>query len=274
MSNETSKPDSNIKSTIEVATGLIKAIPVYQDAIQPSAQQIGKSLETITKTVNIALAPIKALVWGYEQIEQFITKRVSEKLKNVPPENIVTPSPQVAGPAVEALRYIGHDEELRELFANLLAASMDTETLHKAHPSYVEIIKNLSSDEASLLKVFLDNNNIYPIIDLSKEVNEKPNGRTLIYAKYSHLYKIANIKRLDLLPSYLDNLCRLGILETPSYLTLTAENTYEPLEDDEIWNDVKEIAKSSNQTVVFDRGVVRVTTYGKQFIENVIKEKE
>ncbi|MEJ7740447.1 MAG: hypothetical protein WKF97_23765 [Chitinophagaceae bacterium] len=80
MSDEPTKPDSHIKSTIDAATGLVKAIPVYQDAIQPSAKQIGKSLETVAKLVNIALAPIKAVVWGYEQIEQFITNRVAENL--------------------------------------------------------------------------------------------------------------------------------------------------------------------------------------------------
>ena len=57
--------DTNVKATIDAVTGLVKAIPIYQDAVQPAARQIGKSLETVSKTVNIALAPIKSLVWGY-----------------------------------------------------------------------------------------------------------------------------------------------------------------------------------------------------------------
>jgi hypothetical protein len=60
--------DTNVKATIDAVTGLVTAIPIYQDTLQPSAKQIGKSLETITKTVNIALAPIKALVWGYDKL--------------------------------------------------------------------------------------------------------------------------------------------------------------------------------------------------------------
>lgn len=273
MSDETQKPDSNFKSTIDAATGLVKAIPVYQDAIQPSAQQIGKSLETVTKTVNIALAPIKALVWGYEQIEQFITKRVSEKLKNIPSENITTPEPQVAGPTVEALRYTGHDENLRELFANLLATAMDKGTLHKAHPGYVDIIKNITSDEASILKAFLDKQ-IFPVIHISVEAKENPKGKTLIFSKYSHLNKVTNITRQDLLPSYLDNLCRLGILESPQYLSLTAPDTYEPIEQDEVWTKAKETADSTNQNLSFERGIIRLTDYGKNFVENVVKDKE
>ena len=129
--------ETNIKATIEAVTGLAKAIPVYQDTLQPAAKQVGQSLETITKTVNIALAPIKALVWGYEQIETFITCRVSEKLKDVPPENITTPKPEVAGPAIEALRFSGYNPNLRELYANLLANAMDKSTIHLAHPGFV-----------------------------------------------------------------------------------------------------------------------------------------
>lgn len=272
MNDENQKPDSNIKATIDAATGLVKAIPVYQDVAQPAAQQIGKSLETVTKTVNIALAPIKALVWGYEQIEKFVTERVSEKLKNIAPEKITTPSPQIAGPAVEALRYTGHDENLRELFANLLATAMDSDTLHKAHPGYVEIIKNISSDEASLLKVFLEMD-IYPIIHISKAQKENSKGHTLILANYSHLYKAIEVKRPDLISSYIDNLCRLGILESPQNVTLVAENTYEPLENDELWNSAKQKAEETGQKLIFDRGILRLTTYGKHFVENVVKDK-
>ena len=87
MEQENPKPETNVKATIDAVTGLVKAIPVYQDTLQPSAKQIGQSLETVTKVVNIALSPIKALVWGYDKIEEFITTSVSEKLKNIPEEN-------------------------------------------------------------------------------------------------------------------------------------------------------------------------------------------
>lgn len=129
MEEDNNKPETNVKATIDAVTGLVKAVPVYQDTLQPAAKQIGQSLETVKKTVNIALAPIKALVWGYEKIEEFITTRLSEKLKNVPEENITTPKPEVAGPAVEALRYSGHNPNLRELYANLLANAMDKSTI-------------------------------------------------------------------------------------------------------------------------------------------------
>ncbi|MFV8334338.1 DUF4393 domain-containing protein [Flavobacterium sp. GSP14] len=264
--------ESNIKATIDAVTGLVTAIPVYQDTLQPAAKQIGHSLETVTKTVNIALAPIKALVWGYEKIEEFITTRVSEKLKNIPEENITSPPTEIAGPAVEALRFSGNDINLRELYANLLASAMDKNTQDLIHPGYVEIIKNLSSDEAILLQIF-KNRFIYPIINV---LGELPEGKGSIteYTYFSHFDKITNLKRPDLIPTYLDNISRLGLTEIPYDQHLSAENTYEILENDISLNQIKNnIENIHNRKVIFERKVIKLTNFGKQFIKNVVIEK-
>lgn len=263
--------DTNVKATIDAVTGLVKAIPIYQDTIQPSAQQIGKSLETVTKTVNIALAPIKALVWGYEKIEEFITTRVSEKLKNVPEENIVTPPPSIAGPAVEALRFCGDDLNLRELFANLLASSMDSNTQEMIHPGYVEILKNLSTDEALLLQAF-KNRNQYPLIDIIGILSDNQ-GEVIQYSHFSHFNQIINLKKPDLIPTYLDNISRLGLTDMPYDMYMTAENTYEPLENDVSLFMIKKTIENQGQTLKFNRGIIRLTNYGKLFIKHVVTEK-
>ncbi len=264
--------ETNVKATINAVTGLIQAIPVYQDVLQPAAKQVGVSLEVISKTVNIALAPVKALVWGYEKIEGFITTRVSEKLKNVLEENIITPPLQVAGPAVEALRYSGYDANLRELYANLLANSMDRETVHKAHPGFVEILKNLSSDEAVILKAFVHTLR-FPLIDIKATIEDNSNYFNVL-TNYSHLNKIVTISSPDLISSYLDNLVRLGILEIPSLVYMVGENIYEPLENDDDLHSTKEdIINRLDRKVTFDRKQVRATTFGRQFIQNVVADK-
>lgn len=274
MEEENQNKDTNVKTTIDAVTGLVKAVPVYQDTLQPAAKQIGQSLETVTKTVNIALAPIKALVWGYEKIEEFITTRVSEKLKNVPEENITTPPPQVAGPAVEALRFSGHDPNLRELYANLLATAMDKTTIHQAHPGFVEILKNLTSDEAILLQAFTTQNQ-YPLIDIIAKIKEGNKGYSIVYSNYSHFHKKVKLVRQDLVPTYIDNLCRLGILEIPALTNMTAPNTYEPLENDIELNELKnQIVNNMQRTVDFQRKVVMLTAYGRQFVQNVVNEKK
>ena len=270
MENQENK-DTNVKSTVDAVTGLVKAIPVYQDAIQPSAKQIGKSLETVTKTVNIALAPIKILVWGYEKIEEFISTRVSEKLKNVAEKDIISPPIEIAGPAVEALRFTGHEENLRELFANLLASSMDKNTTEFVHPGFVEILKNLSSDEAVLLQAFI-NTNYYALIDVKKQLNS--GGSRAEYANFSHLHKAVNLKRPDLIPTYINNLCRLGIMEIPALEVLSDETVYESIENDISLEPIRQkILNSGDGIIIYNRKYVMLTTYGKNFRKYVVLEK-
>lgn len=274
MEQDNNKPETNVKATIDAVTGLVKAVPVYQDTLQPAAKQIGQSLETVTKTVNIALAPIKALVWGYEQIEDFISSRVSEKLKNVPKEHITTPKPEVAGPAVEALRYSGHNPNLRELYANLLANAMDKSTIHLAHPGFVEILKNLSSDEAILLQAFSTNNQ-YPLLDIRAKVIEGGTGYTVMYANFSQLFKIVKVERPDLIPSYLDNLCRLGIADIPALTKIPTPKIYEPLENDTELDELKKhIENVMNRKVELHQKMVKLTSFGTQFVQNVVNEKQ
>lgn len=265
--------ESKLEKSVKLVTEITKAVPVYQDAVQPSAQEIGKSLALVTKTVNVALAPIKILVWGYGEIEEFVTKRVSEKLKNIPNENITTPPPEVAGPAVEALRFVGHNVHLRELYANLLATSMDRATCQNAHPGFVELLKNLSTDEAILLQAFTTQK-MYPLIDVKGEDKEVELGHLVFWSNYSHLHKKVNLSSVELLPTYIDNLCRLGILEIPPFLNITAPDTYEPLENDPELDEIKYfISTVKERTVELSRKTLKLTTFGSQFVNSVVKEK-
>jgi len=269
MSEEPSK-DSSVKSTIEAVAGLVKAVPIYDDALQPAAKQIGKSLETITKAVNIALAPIKGLVWGYERIEGWVSRRLAEKLRNVDDSNIVTPLPQVAGPAIEALRYVGHDDNLRELYANLIAAAMDKDTVSKAHPGYVEILKNLCSDEALLLKIYVDKTSI-PAIHIKGSAES--GAYNLHWRYFNHIDKLVDLVYPDLISSYLDNLIRLGLVEVPAFVSLSSVADYEALETDPgIETALAEIVDSGRE-VLFERVVIRLTVFGAHFVKNVVVEK-
>lgn len=64
--------ESSIAEVIKATEGLVKAVPVYDDLVKPAAREVGKSLETIAKTINLILSPLRATIWGYEQITGFV----------------------------------------------------------------------------------------------------------------------------------------------------------------------------------------------------------
>ena len=82
-----------------------------------------------------------------EKQEINVQKLRDETLKEtskILPENIREPQLNILGPAIEASKYYIEDDELRSMFSKLIAASMDTSKLDIAHPSFVEIIKQMT----------------------------------------------------------------------------------------------------------------------------------
>lgn len=260
--------ENKVRDVIDAVTGVAKAVPVYQDVAQPAAQEIGKALQTVAKTVHIALAPVSALVWGYEQIKDFVSTKVSERLRNVPPENIIPPALNVAGPALESLRYTGHESSLSDLYANLLAASMDKATASGAHPAFVEIIKQLTPDEAKLVGLFV-HPMAFPLLNVEwrfKNPTPERNGGKDVLVNFSLLGQQAKLEFPDLTPTYIDNLCRLGLAEVPVMYEYTAKGVYDHLENaPEVLQVKKNIEANPDLTFVAVRKGLRVTELGKQF---------
>ncbi len=257
----------------EAVKGIVEAVPIYQDAIQPGAKQIGMALETVGKAVNVALAPVKGLVWGYERVGEFVTKRVAEKLQKVPPERIQTPNLMIAGPTLEALRFAGSDESLRELYANLLATSLDSETARNAHPSFVTIIRDMSPDEAKVMRLFATRLN-FPIVDVRRiDPSRAVNQFDLAIRNFSLIGREAACTYPELILSYQDNLCRLGLLEIPSGEFLTEPGIYEPLENDADLQGLREESLSLGHTIRFQRKLIRRTTFGGQFCQACVIDR-
>jgi hypothetical protein len=271
MGNEDGK-DSNIKGTVEAITGLVKAVPIYDDALQPAAKEIGKSLTTITKTINLALAPIGALVWGYERIQDFIVGRVSDKLKGLPEDKIVTPDPAIVCPSLEALRYTGNNVDLRELFSNLIATSMDADKMKLAHPSFVEIIRNLSSDEAKIMR-FLNISDRQALLDIKFKKKTDAKGDIDYLRNVSLIPQKTGINNVDLCSTYLDNLCRLGLIGIPSGRYLTNEALYDEIKALKLVTETQKGFESANATIVFEKKYTMLTDYGKQFCKACITDK-
>ncbi|EFL86088.2 hypothetical protein HMPREF0326_01791 [Desulfovibrio sp. 3_1_syn3] len=127
---------------------------IYEDLLQPSAQQLGDAFKNVVKTARFLLAPVDYLATQQDRFQNYL-KRIADK---VPQENLVVASPQVVGKSFESLRYLEDDSILAEMFVNLLASSVD-KTKHKnSHPAFPNIIDNISRDEAIIL-YFLNQQN-------------------------------------------------------------------------------------------------------------------
>src|SRR5690606_2559977 len=99
-------------------------------------------------------------------------KQVAQKIIEIDENNLQEPPISVVGPALEASRFYIEEQELREMFANVIASSMDKSKSNHVHHSFVEIIKQLSPDDANNIRLFKDRDNL-PIVEFKLNYTQK-----------------------------------------------------------------------------------------------------
>lgn len=271
-----SDPETKASSVGDIAKAVaevVDKVPVYQDAIQPAAVEVGKGLQIVARAVNAALTPVEGLIWGVEKIRDFARERVSKKLENVPPEDIQQPKPHVAAPAIEALRYTGCEPDLSELYANLLATSMDRMTAYRAHPGFVDIIKNMCPDEARIMR-YLSATRFYPLVDL-KLVDPKDNSFKVMHRHLSLIGFDAGCEHPPLAPNYLDNLERLGLVKVEDGVHMSKDEYYTRIQDHpQVTPLINSLKATPDWTFEVQKIRLGVTDLGLQFIRTCVVDKQ
>lgn len=154
----------------ELMTEYVKEVAkeVYQDAGKPIAKPTGELVGLIPRAIKAALLPIEKWIVDREYNLAETKKLLEQRLANISPEQIEAPEAHIAVPAFQYISYCMDNEELRNMYANLLASSMNKAVKDGVHPSFVEIIKQLCPDEAKILKHFYKKVSI-PVITLKRK---------------------------------------------------------------------------------------------------------
>lgn len=201
---------------------------VYDDALKPAVKATGGLLELLPRTIRAALAPIEKWVLHREYQLKETSKLLEEKLRDVPPEQIETPAPYIAVPALQYISYCMDNNELREMYANLLASSMNKVVKNGVHPGYVEIIKQLSPDEAKILRHIAKEEKIPTI---SVYYCESSGGNLRVVKDFSNVGYLTLCENPQDICKYLSNLVRLGLIEIPD----SSPSVRYPLKDEQLY---------------------------------------
>jgi hypothetical protein len=129
-------------------------------AFGPAADEFGKEVAPLGREAGaialtagrLLLGVVGGTVYGMEQVGNWLKGAVGERLSKVPSEKIVPPESRIAIPTVQAMIYSINEEAVREMFANLLAADMNSDTKSSVHPAFVEIIKQMAPADTRMLK--------------------------------------------------------------------------------------------------------------------------
>jgi hypothetical protein len=140
---------------------IAKGGAIAQRALGPAADEFGQEVKPLGKEAGavavkvgrLLISGLHGTVYGIEQVAGWMRDAVAKRLRDIDEDRIVKPNPRIAVPAVQALVYSMGDEFIREMFATLLAADMRLDRKQSVHPAFVEIIKEMTSDEAKIMTV-------------------------------------------------------------------------------------------------------------------------
>jgi hypothetical protein len=259
----------SVLSAVAKNEGVLHAL--YSDLAAPGVRQVGKALETVFKTGNILLLPLRMLNEYAANVERQNFEEIAGRFAKINDDDIVDVRPEIGTPVLEKLS-ITEDPDLRRLFIELLASAADRNKVEAAHPSFVRVIESLSPDEAHILQAW-KNETLVPCLTIARlgKDNSTVTLRELV------VRAPAGVSAEKLLPVYIANMTGLGLLRQREDAWLADPATYV---------DLIEMAKSefpgnkdgslalsfrsgegsvTEGDILYQKGCIQILSYGRVF---------
>lgn len=191
-----------------------------------------------------------------------LAEESKEKIASIPEEHLIqNPKTSVILPIIQTSLYYLDEEEIKNLFANLLCSAYDKRKISNLHPGFNNLITQLSPIDARILNyihahqdfigiIAIKNNEEYPLID-SKIVFD------------------IGIEQLSL---SMNNLSRLGLLTVDSYLIQSQAVYYVDEPDDFSTTNLSDVDQGIKSYIIekgYDlyRNKTYITQLGKSFLK-------
>lgn len=241
---------------------------VYDDLIHPSTEAAGALMSLPIRGLRVLCSPFEKYILNKEESLRITADLTKEKLAKIPPKDRCEPEAFIAVPIIQQICLSQDNAELRNMYSNLLVASMNTRLKNKVLPGFQMIIGQLSPDEAKLLK-YIGDKKATPTIDIRYKFEN--NGFDIIFENYINIIDL-NIEIIDNYNVYIDNLCRLNLIRILKDRIITDLSLYNILEE----NAKREINTQRTydiNKIYFQRGTMELTDFGKRFYAICLKEE-
>jgi hypothetical protein len=248
-------------------------------AMQAAADAYGKRLAVKQRIVLRLYQPLARMLGVSKAYfaDQFAAD-LAEHVADIPDENLISPPGNIALPAMQGLAFSLDEPELKAMYLKLLAAASDDRRPYDSHPSFAQIIRELSSPEAQLLLEILRPPPTRPIARI-KLITGRQTWRPIYHNVLNWADDGYSPGEFAARCAYVDNWIRLGLIhveygpklapdgQSDPYMWVTSRPEYpksvtqpEPTEDE---------PEPFQQSVGFDAGVLRVTDFGMRFMRAI-----
>lgn len=192
--------ENELKIIEKVANSKL-AEKIYDDGLSPPVVEISKLGVDVVKTARLILAPLQIAASFQDRFERFL----NNLNKRVPEDKLVQPPAELTSSCIEKMKYIESSSPLWMMFEELLIKASNKDNISIVHPSFGQIIGQLSPDEAFM--VYELNKNDFEVtdtLDLNRTTNRFENRKILKSTIPTE--KLAISEAVDMYYSHLDSL--------------------------------------------------------------------
>lgn len=194
-------------------------------------------------------------------------QELSTSINEIPPEKQIEPSLQITAQALENSKYCIEEKELREMFTSLISNSMNSDFSQTIHPSFAEIIKQMSVVDAKILKKFkISFPSDIPICNYHIETPGKEGYNIILENVFLELPEID----LDICSTSISSLKRLGLIQIPEGIFLQNEKYYDIFSQHPQFLSLEN--SYPNNKISIDKRVASLTPLGQSFIKVCIPD--
>ena len=242
--------------------------------VKEAASNLGQTAVTLTKTINNVLVPLAAINFAFDKARIYFSgkfqQEIAAKAEAIPVEHIVEPKASIAGPTLQGLAFTHEEPNLKEMYLNLLATAMDGRAATLAHPAFVEIIKQLDSEDARLVRGVLQSPSPIPIAQIHRTLKVNKGFNLL----FQHLLNLTNLTTGEpvedpQLPAMIDNWIRLGLVEVAYDKHLTDMAQYAWVDQRPEYLRLSQEPQPDEAKIEYTKGILQRTELGKRFAKAI-----
>ncbi len=270
MSND--DPLKVAKDGVSLVAEVIKAAG-DNPQVKEAAGNLGHTAVTLTKTINNVLVPLAAINFAFDKARAYFSgqfqQEIAAKAEAIPAEHIVEPKASIAGPTLQGLAFTHEEPNLKEMYLNLLATSMDGRSALIAHPAFVEIIKQLDSEDARLVRGALQSPIPIPIVQIHRKL--KDGNYNLLVQHLLNLKDTVTGAPVEdpQLPAMVDNWIRLGLVEVAYDKHLSDLTHYSWVDQRPEFLRLSQTPQPEEAKVEYQKGILQSTELGKRFAKAI-----
>lgn len=242
--------------------------------LDPAARAYAKRL-AVKEQIRMKIWQPLGMLFGISRdyFENEFADDMADRVAQIPDEDLVTPRLSVAGPTVQGIAFTVDEPALKAMYLNLLAAASDGRVASTVHPSFAEIIRQLSAEEAVVLGPVLQVSN-HPIIEvrrLAATKDDPAQGYGVVATNIMDWHEngiqvLQTARALQIV-----NWQRLGLVQVQYDTHMTAEGLYAWAETHPLVTELRESLDTEDfKRVEIQQGVLTVTDFGRAFQRVVV----